>query len=126
MSRSLWFAADAEVASRSATDALVRYGFRVVRSFDLRSAVTGQGDCPCPHHGTEQCTCQFVVLLAYAAAGAPVVVTAHSQDMSAELRIVDDPNVPADATASSVVLVALAEAALALQASRADAEVGAC
>lgn len=112
MTASIWFTADGEAATRSATEALVRRGFRVVRSFDFRSAVASHHQCACPHHGTAQCTCQYVVLLAYRVAGAPVVITAHGRDVSAELQIVDDPNAPADPAASSLALTALAEAAL--------------
>jgi hypothetical protein len=126
MTASIWFTADGEAATRSATEALGRRGFRVVRSFDLRSVVGGQHPCACPHHGTEQCTCQYVVLLAYAPTGAPIVITAHSRDGEAELQIVDDPNAPTDPDAISTVAAALADAALALQQSRAAAEVDAC
>jgi hypothetical protein len=83
---------------------LTRRGFRVVRSFDLRSALaplTAHVDCECPHHGTAKCTCQFVVLLVYGdpsaepalslskgSGGAPVVITTHSQDAQAQVQIV--------------------------------------
>lgn len=126
MTANIWFTADGEAATRSATEALVRRGFRVVRSFDLRSVVGGQHQCACPHHGTVQCTCQYVVLLAYGLTGAPVVITAHSRDGDAELQVVDDPNAPTDPDAISTIAVALADAALALQRSRAAAEVDAC
>jgi hypothetical protein len=57
------------------------HGIRLERSFDLRSALNDQPACPCPHHGTAQCTCQYVVLLAYEeAASAPPVLTVHECD----------------------------------------------
>ncbi len=58
------------------------HGYRLERSFDLRSALNDQPDCPCPHHGTVQCTRQYVVLLAYeeAASASPVALTAHEGD----------------------------------------------
>jgi hypothetical protein len=120
------FSADGETTTRSVTDALARRGFRVVRSFDLRSAVTGHHACACPHHGTAQCTCQYVVLLAYPQSGAPVVVTVHSCDTTAELQIVEDANAPTDPAGSSLVMAALDEAARAEPASLTKVEVDAC
>jgi hypothetical protein len=61
----------------------------VERSFDLRSALHDQPDCPCPQHGTTQCTCQYVVLLTYesAAADPPAVITAHECDGITRVRV---------------------------------------
>jgi hypothetical protein len=123
MTTSIWFAGDAEAAARNATAALSRRGFHVVRSFDLRTAVAGHGQCACPHHGTTQCACQYVVLLAYGSGGAPVVVTAHSSDAVAEMLVINDANAPCEPAVSKAVEAALAEAASAIQASRAISEV---
>jgi hypothetical protein len=66
---------------------LQRYGFTAVQSFDLRSALAAHPGCACPYHGTEQCTCQYIVLLVYpltrATQAGPVVVTLHSHDTCA-------------------------------------------
>ena len=118
--------ADGETATLMVTEALMRRGLRVVRSFDLRSAITGHHQCACPHHGTAQCLCQYVVLLVYAASGAPAVVTAHGRDGSTELQIVEDPNAPTDPAVTRLVLAALGEAALTAAHIPATAEVGAC
>ena len=79
---------DDVIAAITAT--LAGRGYRIVRSFDLQNArIHYAKDCPCPHHGTSQCTCQYVVLLAYPQARAgdaraagspnpPCVMTAHS------------------------------------------------
>jgi hypothetical protein len=58
------------------------HGIRLERSFDLRTALHDQPDCLCPHHGTAQCTCQYVVLLAYEEAPSvrPAVLTVHECD----------------------------------------------
>jgi hypothetical protein len=40
-------------------------GLSVLRTFDLQMARHAQTSCPCPHHGTDQCDCQMVVLLVY-------------------------------------------------------------
>src|SRR5574341_176901 len=122
---SLWesilYDCNGETAARAATEALTRRGFRVIRSFDLRSAMAAHADCECPHHGTAQCTCQFVVLLVYGNAstgsgGAPVVVTAHSRDAQAQVQIVHDANIRPDPRLVEQVMGALFEAALTVQA----------
>ena len=75
------------VAILTATTAA--HGYRLERSFDLRSALHDHPDCPCPHHGTSQCTCQYVVLLAYESAtiSPPAVITAHECDGVTRLRV---------------------------------------
>jgi hypothetical protein len=123
MGDSVLFDACGETAAQAATAALTRHGYRVVRSFDLRSALTTHADCECPYHGTAQCTCQFVVLLVYSEAGDPVVVTAHSRDTLACVQIVrpaggtcgDDATTRSDPRLADKVMPALVEAALTLQ-----------
>ena len=139
---SILFDCNGETAAQAATEALARRGFRVVRSFDLRSALAplaAHADCECPHHGTAQCTCQFVVLLVYGESGAPAVITTHSRDAQAHVQIVrptgmlrDDANSRPDARLVEQVMAALFEAALTVQAAlprptevSADAERGA-
>ena len=128
MNDSLLLDCNGETAAQAATEALTRRSFRVVRSFDLRSAMTTHADCECPHHGTAQCTCQFVVLLAYGdpstgSGGAPVVITAHSRDAQAQVQLVrptgmlrDDANSRPDPRLVEQVMAALFEAALTAQA----------
>ena len=119
LSDSILFESWGESATQALTAAFTRRGFRVVRSFDLRSALAGHADCDCPYHGTAQCTCQFAVLLVYGGAGAPVVVTVHSRDTQARVRIVrpvgglfsDEAAMPDPGHAEQVKAV-LAEAAL--------------
>jgi hypothetical protein len=134
MNENILYDCNGETAAQAATETLTRRGFRVVRSFDLRSAMTTHADCECPHHGTAQCTCQFVVLLAYGdpsagSGGAPVVVTAHSRDAQAQVQLVrptgmlrdlkavrDDANSRPDPRLVEQVMAALFEAALSVQA----------
>jgi hypothetical protein len=68
---------------------LAVHGIRLERSFDLRSALHDQPECPCPHHGTLHCTCQFVVLLVYepATTTPPAVITAHECDGITRVRV---------------------------------------
>ena len=95
MNDGILFDSEGETAAQAVIAALTRRGFHVVRSFDLRSALAmhthddaSAWDCGCPYHGTAQCTCQFVVLLVYGDAGAPVVVNAHSRDAQTHVRLV--------------------------------------
>ncbi len=129
MNDSLLYDCNGVTAARAATETLTRRGFRVVRSFDLRSAMAAHADCECPHHGTAKCTCQFVVLLVYGESGAPAVVTAHSRDAQAQVQIVrptgmlrdlkavrDDANTRPEPRLVEQVMAALFEAALSVQA----------
>ncbi len=70
------------------TATLAAHGYRLERSYDLRMALHNHPECSCPHHGTAQCTCQYVVLLAYeqSATTPPVVITAHERDGLTRLR----------------------------------------
>ena len=131
MTDDLTFNSTGEAAARTATAALIRCGLRVVRSFDLRSARTSHADseasrwdCACPHHGTAQCACQFVVLLVYGdpstlplvagqVATAPLVLTLHSHDDRTSARIVRDAASLPDPRLAEQVMAALMEAALA-------------
>ena len=131
MTDDLTFNSTGEAAARTATAALIRCGLHVVRSFDLRSARTSHADseasrwdCTCPHHGTAQCACQFVVLLVYGdpstlplvagqVATAPLVLTLHSHDDRTSAQIVRDAASLPDPRLAEQVMAALMEAALA-------------
>lgn len=78
-------------AVKTITEALSGHGFYTLRSFDLRSAMTAcEVGCECPHHGTEKCDCQFVVLLIYGAAAEPITLTTHSHNNQTRVQIVRD------------------------------------
>lgn len=59
---------------------LKRAGFRVVQTFDLQVARAAHPDCQCPHHGTDECDCQMVVLLVYGKQDDPAALVIHGQD----------------------------------------------
>ena len=59
---------------------LTSAGLRVVQTFDLQVARLAHTDCPCPHHGTDDCNCQMVVLLVYRKQDDPATLIIHSQD----------------------------------------------
>lgn len=120
MTQSLLFNCNGETAAQAATQILIRQGLRVVRSFDLHAALATHADCECPHHGTERCSCKFVVLLIYGAPStsirlAPVVVTTHSRDGQAEVEIVQDANTQSEPWLAEQVTAGLFEAALSVQ-----------
>lgn len=81
--------------SQAAIDASIRrlehFGLQVVRSFDLKVARAAHVGCTCPHHGTEQCDCQMVVLLVYGQDGPPVTLVAHGHDGQTHIALVDTP-----------------------------------
>ena len=120
MNDDLTFNSTGEATARTTTAALIRCGLHVVRSFDLRSALTPHVNCDCPHHGTAQCTCQFVVLLIYGdpstssgqVATAPLVLTLHSYDDRTSAQIVRDAANAPDPRLAEQVTAALMEAAL--------------
>jgi hypothetical protein len=117
MTPSLLFDCNGETAARAATQALVRQALHVVRSFNLHSALATHADYECPHHGMEQCICQFVVLLvcgdpSTGSGGAPVVLTTHSREGQAEAQIVQDATTHPDVRLADQVIFALFEAEL--------------
>lgn len=59
---------------------LTSAGLRVVPTFDLQVARTAHPDCSCPHHGTDECNCQMIVLLVYDRQDDPVTLVIHGQD----------------------------------------------
>jgi len=71
-------------------------GLRVVVTFDLKLAQIAHTDCPCPHHGTEHCDCQFNVFLVYKTGSNPVTLLVHGHDGSTWLSIVNTPQQPVD------------------------------
>ena len=71
-------------------------GLQVVRTFDLQVARHDSADCPCPHHGTDQCDCQMVVLLVYGDDYQPISLVAHSYDGRTWFSLVDTPQQRAD------------------------------
>ena len=73
--------------------ALAGCGGHALRSFDLQSArASSNGDCPCPHHHTTECTCQYVILIVYAAQ-APLPRTVILHEFEGMTRVtLDDPD----------------------------------
>lgn len=68
---------------------LARVGLRPVQTFDLHTARISIHDCPCPNHGTDDCDCQFVVLLVYGNVDAPETLILHGNGEKTMLSISD-------------------------------------
>ena len=67
---------------------LLAHSFQVERTFDLQAARQTHADCPCPYHGTKNCTCQMVVIMAHFDMQL-VTIVAHGQDSCTYLSLVD-------------------------------------
>ncbi|GIK37536.1 MAG: hypothetical protein BroJett011_13690 [Chloroflexota bacterium] len=112
MNHTILLNTDSETAAQTVTAILARQGHRVLRSFDLRSALVAHPERVCPCHGTSPCNCQFVVLLVYGRAARPVVVIAHGHDQETSLQLVPDPQERPDPDLAGEVMAAIVEAAL--------------
>jgi hypothetical protein len=66
-------------------------GLQTTVTFDLQVARHGHVDCSCPHHGTDQCDCQMVVILVYGASSRPASLVVHSHHGKTQFSLVDLP-----------------------------------
>lgn len=82
---------DANKAIPQITQILTRVGLQVIQSFDLQTTRASQINCRCPHHDTDLCDCQMVVLLIYGSGAVPTTLVAHGQDGRTYLSLVDNP-----------------------------------
>ena len=98
---------DSQVVIEQSIQRLNLAGFQVVRSFDLKVARSAHIDCTCPHHGTEQCDCQMVVLLVYGQESPPVTLVAHGHDGQVQIALVDAPEQQPDSQLVSGIIRAI-------------------
>ena len=95
---------DSETAIKQTLNRLQMAGFQVMRSFDLKVARAAHVGCTCPHHGTDQCDCQMVMLLVYGKGETPVSLVIHGHDGQTQIALVDTPEQrPNQQIVSSVV-----------------------
>jgi hypothetical protein len=80
---------------------------RSVQTFDLYEARIGPGGCTCPHHGTEECDCQMVVLLVYGASNQPATLILHGNDGQTWLSFGNMPTSPSNDTLTQSIQQAL-------------------
>ena len=71
------------------TQQLKQVGLQVEQTFDLQVARVSHVGCTCPHHGTEQCSCQMVVLLIRDESRDPLTLILHGNDGHTNLCIVN-------------------------------------
>jgi hypothetical protein len=79
-----------------ATRRMEQAGYLIVRTFDLQGPRLAHFDCPCPHHGTEKCDCQMVVLLVYMGKRKPVTMIIHGSDQTSWFYLVNTPQQPVE------------------------------
>jgi hypothetical protein len=93
-----------DVAVEWLTDQVSQAGLKVMRTFNLQVARHAQSICPCPHHGTQQCDCQMVVLLVYEANLQPLTVIAHGYNNRTWFSVVDTPQQRADPRLEATIM----------------------
>lgn len=88
-------------------------GLRVVRTFDLQTARHDLVGCSCPHHGSQQCDCQMVVLLVYSASEnniytqQPISIVVHGYNGQTWFTVVDTPQQRANPNLEETIRLAL-------------------
>ena len=82
---------DSQSAIEQSMRQLELAGLQVLRSFDLKVARATHVGCTCPHHGTDQCDCQMVVLLVYGQDEPPATLVIHGHDGQTQIALVDTP-----------------------------------
>lgn len=65
---------------------------QALRTFNLQISRASFTQGSCSKHGTEQCDCQFVVLLVYRDKFPPTSLIAHGQNSKTWFALVDSPN----------------------------------
>lgn len=94
------------------TDSLTAQGFGVHLSFDLQSARRELADpdgCPCPYHGTADCSCQYIVLLVGREGLPPISIVAHGHEERTHLSVSPPAAVPADRITLDAVEAAVSD-----------------
>lgn len=72
------------------TESLIAQGLQVHLSFDLQSArreLADPADCPCPYHGTADCSCQYIVMLVSREGVPPISIVAHGHEDLTHLSV---------------------------------------
>ena len=85
-----------DIALQWSKEQLTRAGLRPVQTFDLSAARTSSYDCPCPHHGTEACDCQMVILLVYGDTPEPSTLILHGNRGQTWVSLADGPRQKTD------------------------------
>ena len=75
---------------------------------NLQAARAAHTCCPCPHHGTEQCDCQMIVLLVYDRQRRPLTLVAHGHDGQTHFSLDESPKQQPERLLKTTILQALA------------------
>jgi hypothetical protein len=73
------------------TNVFKESGLQVIQSFDLQTAISAYSGCHCPHHGSEKCDCQMIMLILYREEDEPIRLVAHGKDGTTHLGVIDNP-----------------------------------
>jgi len=69
---------------------LPQNGLKVLQTFDLQDVRLDIEGCSCPHHGTQECDCDMVVLLVYGSEPEPVTVVLHGCDGQTQVAFTNE------------------------------------
>jgi hypothetical protein len=105
---------DSETAVAKVIHRLAENGLEVMRSFDLQAARAAHTCCTCPHHGTEQCDCQMIVLLVYDRQSGPLTLVAHGYNGQTHFLLAEAPNQDWECLLKTLILQVLASEGLAM------------
>jgi len=75
-----------------ATRQLEDFGFQIEQTFDLQVARQSHIGCPCPHHGTDQCSCQMVILLVRKQGSDPTTMVLHGNNEQTNFTLIKQIN----------------------------------
>jgi hypothetical protein len=80
-----------DIAIEQVIEQIRKLGLQITLTFDLQEARHSQANCNCPHHGTEQCDCQLVVILVYGHGSRPATLIAHGHEGKTWFSFVETP-----------------------------------
>lgn len=80
-----------DIAIEQVVQQIRNLGLQISLTFNLQEARHAHADCACPHHGTEQCDCQLVVILVYGNSPRPATLIAHGHEGKTWFSFVDTP-----------------------------------
>ena len=99
-----------DIAIEQITQQIRSLGLQIALTFDLQEARHAHANCTCPHHGTEQCDCQLVVILVYANSAKPATLIAHGHEGKTWFSFVDTPQQYAGQSVETLLLRSLTPA----------------
>jgi hypothetical protein len=92
------------IAIEQVTKQIYSLGLQIALTFDLQEARRDHANCTCPHHGTEQCDCQLVVILVYGNGPKPATLVAHGHEGKTWFSFVDAPQPHVSQPAETLLL----------------------